>query len=84
MDELAATAERPTWWVLDRQKVSIEDEKYLHPMRRSEMAAELRRAPCADDSRRTLETWIPRVIVHSIEPTKLPDRAGLRLRHSKQ
>ena len=61
----------------------IEDEKYLHPMRRSEMAAELRRAPCAD-SKRTLETWIARVIAHSVEPTKLPDRARLRLRHSKQ
>ena len=62
----------------------IEDERYLHPMRRSEMAAELRRAPCADDSKRTSETWIARVIVHSIEPTKLPDRARLRLPHSKQ
>ena len=62
----------------------IEDERYLHPMRRSEMAAELRRAPCADDSKRTSETWIARVIVHSIEPTKLPNRARLRLRHSKQ
>ena len=108
MDELAATAKRPTSWCLIVNRLAvhlqntgratdhasansrcseaqrIEDEKYLHPMRRSEMAAELRRAPCADGSRRTLETWIARVTAHSVEPTKLPDRARLRLPHSKQ